>query len=97
MLRNERFGRPLKWSFFPPHPLNLSGNTEQLYLQTTASLHTSLGERVVGAVACSLGKTHSQAQESSVPFYIHLGRKETTNDQVILASKHLGTIILCSG
>ena len=96
-LRNERFGRPLKWSFFPPHPLHPSGNTELLYLQTTASLYTSLGERVVRAVACSLGKAHSQAQEASVPFYRHLERNETTNDQVILASKHLGTVILCSG
>lgn len=97
MLEGETVGRPLKRYFFAPHPSHQSGNSNVLHFQTAAALCTPLGEGVARAAACPLGEAHSQAQELSAALRRHAGQGKAANECVTLASKHLGTVILCSG
>lgn len=96
VLRSERFGRLLKQPFFPPHPLHPPGNTELLFLQPLQPYTHHLVKHF--GLLPAPGKSSWWGTAVLSPLLQTFWEKqETTNNQVIRASKHLGTIILRSG
>lgn len=99
MLRSERFGRLLKCCFFfPPHPLHPPGNTELLFLQP---LQPHTHHLVKQFRLLSVPGRHSWygtgVLSPLLQIHVFQEKQETIDNQVICASKHLGTIILHSG